>query len=328
MNDEAAAQRLDRKLRAEHIPTRVTGGTEAVRTAPLEESCCTVVAAISGACGLPPVLTAAQNGLRLLLANKEALVIAGELVMNTARANGAEVLPIDSEHAALFELLAGNDEFEKLWLTASGGALSKLPLNQFDTVSPAQVLAHPTWSMGPKITVDSATMMNKALEVIEASVLFSAASENIGVVLHPQSIVHALVEKNDGSLIAQLSSPDMRQPIARMLSWPDDNTGFRQSPPKWETLSSLTFAKPEATRYPCLQLARDALAIGGAAPAVLSAANEVAVTRFLRGDIKFTRIAHINTEALEQYAHHAATTLEDLWAADSSARLWAAEATA
>ena len=327
MRDEMAAEELSQMLRADGSSTAVKGGASAVRDAPLGD-CCTVVAAISGAEGLSPTLAAVQAGRRVLLANKESLALAGGLLMAAARDSGATILPIDSEHAALFQLLGGSPagEGDKLWLTASGGAFLSLPMAQLAEVTPTQALAHPTWSMGAKITVDSATMMNKALEVIEATMLFAAAADSIGVVIHPQSIVHAMVEKSDGTLTAQLSMPDMRLPIAQMLAWPAEEALMTLPRPSWADLSGLTFAEPEAERYPCLQLARDALAAGGAAPGVLSAANEAAVARFLRGDIKFTDIARINYAALAKHADCAADSLEDLLAADRRARQWAAAA--
>ena len=317
-----AAEELRGMLSGEGI--EVEGGGEAVRLA--AEGCNTVVAGIAGAGGLPPVLESARRGRRILLANKESLVVAGALLMRTAAENGAEILPIDSEHAALFELLNGGREYARLWLTASGGALRGEPLSRLDAATPEQALAHPTWRMGRKITVDSATMMNKVLEIIEASALFGASADNVGVVLHPQSIVHAFVEYADGMLSAQMAAPDMRQPVARMLFWPDKTNGVGGSRPDWRTLSSLSFTEPDIARYPCLPLAEAALSLGGAAPAVLSAANEAAVGRFLAGGIKFTDIARINARALEKYGGAAAATLEDIWEADKTARGWAAAA--
>ena len=318
---EKAAAELDKLLSGEGIA--VGGGEESVRCLAAEE-CCTVVAGISGAAGLPPVLEAARRGRRILLANKESLVIAGDLLMQTAAQNGAEILPIDSEHAALFELLDGGRQYARLWLTASGGALRDTPLALLEKATPAQALAHPTWHMGQKITVDSATMMNKTLEIMEAAALFGAEADDVGVVVHPQSIVHAFVEYADGMMAAQIAAPDMRQPIARMLFWPDKTKGFGGTRPDWRTLSSLSFAEPEAARYPCLALAKEALAQGGAAPAVLSAANEAAVGRFLAGEIKFTDIAKINTRALEKCGGAAGASLEDIWEADKTARSLAA----
>ena len=320
MRDVQAAEELHSELSAEGIS--VDGGEEAVRMSAAVGDCCTVIAGIAGAGGLPPVLEAARRGRRILLANKESLVFAGELLMTIARENESEILPIDSEHAALFDLLAGRRGYEKLWLTASGGALRDMPEERLCDATPAQALAHPTWRMGRKITVDSATMMNKVLEVMEASALFGAPPEKIGVVLHPQSVVHAFVEESDGTISAQMASPDMRRPIARMLSLPDDSP-FRSPRPDWKTLSSLSFSEPSLSRYPCLPLANAALAAGGAAPAALSAANETAVERFLCGEIKFTDIAKLNARALQKCESHPANSLEDLRAADEYARVCA-----
>ena len=318
MRDAQAAEKLHSALSAEGIS--VDGGEEAVRLSVGE--CCTVIAGIAGAGGLPPVLEAARRGRRILLANKESLAFAGELLMRIARENGAEVLPIDSEHAALFDLLEGRRGFAKLWLTASGGALRDMPESRLCDATPEQALAHPTWKMGRKITVDSATMMNKVLEIMEASVLFGAPPDKIGAVLHPQSIVHAFAEEADGVLAAQMSHPDMRRPIARMLSYPDESP-FRSSRPNWKTLSSLSFSEPSLSRYPCLSLAAAAMRLGGAAAAALSAANEIAVERFLNGEIKFTDIARLNSRALEKCAHCSSPTLDDLRAADEYARVCA-----
>lgn len=333
MQNESAAEELRSALAADGLANEIAvdGGDEAIRTAAATEDCCTVVAGIAGADGLPPVLEAARRGKRILLANKESLAFAGALLMKTARENGAAILPIDSEHAALFFLLAGRDRarYKKLWLTASGGALRETPENRLADATPEQVLAHPTWKMGRKITVDSATMMNKVLEIIEASVLFSAAAEDIGVVLHPQSVVHAMVEDADGALTAQLAFPDMQKPVLRMLAWPDESPA-RAAAPDWQTLSSLSFSAPSPSRYPCLALAGEALAAGGAATAVLSAANEIAVQRFLAGAIKFTDIARLNSDALEKCGVSSATaaaadSLDDLYLADERARAFAAE---
>ena len=325
MRDVAAAEELHALISAEGI--LIEGGDESLRLAAAGD-CCTVIAAIAGAGGLPPVLEAARCGRRILLANKESLVIAGNLLMRLARQNNSLILPIDSEHAALFDLLSrySGDSVRrsKLWLTASGGALRDMPLSQLAMATPQQVLAHPTWTMGKKITVDSATMMNKVLEVMEAAVLFEQPVDNIGVIIHPQSIVHALLEEIDGTLTAQMAMPDMQKPIARMLSFPKINAVSGAKPPDWQTLSNLTFKEPDPARYPVLPLAAAALTLGGTAPAALSAANETAVARFLDGAIKFTDIARINTRALEKYEPRAVETLDDCWAADKYAREWAA----
>ncbi|MGU9951530.1 MAG: 1-deoxy-D-xylulose-5-phosphate reductoisomerase [Gammaproteobacteria bacterium WSBS_2016_MAG_OTU1] len=338
MREEAAAEELNKLLAGDGII--IDGGEEAVQTAATAEECDTVIAGIAGGGGLAPTLHAARSGRQILLANKESLVIAGELLMQTAREHGAEILPIDSEHAALFELLEGERQYTKLWLTASGGALRDMPLAQLPNATLAQTLSHPTWKMGNKITVDSATMMNKVLEIIEATVLFQTTAAQVGVVIHPQSIVHALVEDSNGVLSAQMSFPDMRLPIARMLfrdtrklgdelitkegKQPQNAWGGGRSL-TWETLSNLSFYEPDLARYPCLPLADEALALGGAAPAILSAANELAVERFLRSEIKFTDIARINARALATCAPHPAATLADLQAANEQARAVAAQ---
>lgn len=322
--DEQRAAELETLLAGEDII--VAGGREAVCAAAADASCRSVVAAIAGADGVEPVLAAAAAGKRLLLANKEALIVAGSLLTAAVADGGGALLPVDSEHCALFELLAGGGDYHKLWLTASGGAVRDVPLAALPSITPAQALEHPNWSMGKKITIDSATMMNKVLEIIEAAVLFSATADRIGVVLHPQSICHALVEYPDGALTGSFSRPDMRLPLARMLEWP-------QRPPPllppldWPALSQMTFAPPEAARYPCLPLAAAALAAGGGAPAALSAANEVAVARFLAGDIAFTDIARINSRVVEHFSGRetAVGSMEEIWQMDARAREMAAQ---
>ena len=322
MSDIEAAEQLRRLLTDEGA--QIEGGQAAVNAAAAEDGD-TVIAAIAGAAGLSSVLAAAQAGKRVLLANKESLVVAGHILMQTAQDSGAHILPIDSEHAALCELLEGkNYDGLNLWLTASGGALRQTPTDKLSCATVSETLAHPTWNMGAKITVDSATMMNKVLEIIEASILFNVGVKSIHVALHPQSIVHAMVEEQDGTLTAQMAYPDMRLPIARALSRPLDNDLFAVRRLSWRDLSSLTFSEPSLAHYPCLSLASEAMAMGGAAPAMLSAANETAVLQFLKGAIKFTDIARINIMALEKCATQAAAaTLDDLWAAHQYARRWA-----
>ena len=323
--DEAQAKELRQLLRGEGIP--VDGGREAVCAAAADESCGTVVVALAGASGVEPALTAAAAGKRLLLANKEALIVAGSLLPAAVRDGGGELLPVDSEHCALFELLQGDANYKTLWLTASGGSVRDLPLEALPAVTPAEALAHPTWSMGRKITIDSATMMNKALEIIEAAVLFEAPPARIGVVIHPQSICHGLVEYADGALVGNWSLPDMRVALARMLAWPQRLPAV-VPPLGWEALSTATFAAPEAARYPCLDLAYQALALGGTAPAALSAANEVAVEKFLAGEIRFTDIARINTAVIDHLHGQplGAVNMEEVWHMDAAARRLAAEA--
>lgn len=318
LRDEAQAEKLHNELRGEGI--EVQSGDDAITRAAQSEDSCTVVAAISGASGVESTLAAVDSGKRVLLANKESLVMAGEILMQRARANRAELLPIDSEHCSLFELLAGREDFHRLWLTASGGAVRDIPINELPQVQAQTALTHPNWSMGPKITVDSSTMMNKVLEIIEAAVLFNAAPEAIGVVMHPQSLYHALVEFPVGSLIASISKPNMEIPIAHMLRYPHNAPPSGVQAPDWQALSDSSFSKPDEARYPCLRLAHEALARGGTAPAVLSAANEIAVQRFINGDIAFTDIAKLNAAILAAAADMPATNMNTIWQADSEAR--------
>lgn len=324
--DEGGARELAVELAGEGI--EVAGGEEAVLAAAADAGCGVVVAAIAGARGVRPVLAAAAAGKRILLANKEALIVAGELLMGAVADGGGELLPIDSEHCALFELLAGDADYQKLWLTASGGSVRELPMEELARVTPAMALAHPNWSMGPKITVDSATMMNKALEILEAAVLFGAPADKIGVVLHPQSVCHALVAYADGALHAGWSVPDMRLPIARMLAHPERLAEVTPAL-DWQALSEATFAPPCEGRYPCLGLAYRVLELGGGAPAALSAANEVAVARFLAGEIAFGDIARINCGMVDYLCGGGSGGgevggLDDIWALDAEARRLAA----
>ncbi|MGI9337795.1 MAG: 1-deoxy-D-xylulose-5-phosphate reductoisomerase [Gammaproteobacteria bacterium] len=318
MANEQAAARLKESLRGENII--IGGGAQAVRDVATDDAYDTVIAASSGTSAAFAVLAAAQAGKRLLLANKESLILCGDIIVKAAQESGGELLPIDSEHCALFELLDGGGDYKKLWLTASGGAVRDIPPDKLIDVKPAAALAHPNWTMGAKITVDSSTMMNKALEVIEASVLFGAGPSRIGAVLHRQSTTHALVEYADGSMKMQIAAADMRLPVARMLCWPGQPQGAGEAL-SWRALSAQTFEEPDARRYPCLQLAYRALAMGKAAGAVLSAANDVAVGRFLRGDIPFTTIARINAEVLGRLGDgESGGTLAELMAADNAAR--------
>lgn len=325
--DEEQAEKLHSELAGEGIA--VEAGAAALDAAAADAASDTVVAAISGAGGVDSTLAAVGSGKRVLLANKEALVMAGEIVMQRARAAAAELLPIDSEHCSLFELLRGRTDFYRLWLTASGGAVRDLPLDALPAVAPETALTHPNWSMGPKITVDSATMMNKVLEIIEAAVLFHTDAASIGVVMHPQSLYHAFVEFADGSLTASISQPNMEIPIAQMLRYPHAPAQGGEAPaagraPDWAALSAASFSPPDARRYPCLRLAAEALARGGCAPAVLSAANEVAVRRFLSADtseqIAFTDIARLCAAVLAAVPDAAANSMDDIWAADAEAR--------
>jgi len=281
--------------------------------------CHAVMAGIVGAAGLASTLAAARAGKRVLLANKEALVMAGRLVMRVAREAGAQLLPVDSEHNAVFQCFSESRSVRKIVLTASGGPFRLAPLESLEGVTPEQACAHPNWVMGRKISVDSSTMMNKGLEVIEARWLFDLPPERIEVLIHAQSIVHSLVEYVDGSMIAQLSNPDMRVPIAHALAHPERIESGAQ-PLDLSLVRNLSFEKPDPTRFPCLQLAYAALRAGGTAPAVLNAANEVAVAAFLARRLPFTGISKVIQNTLERVQTQAADELEAVLAADADAR--------
>jgi len=276
-----------------------------------------VMAAIVGAAGLASTLAAVRAGKRVLLANKEALVMAGPLVTAAARASGAQILPVDCEHNAGFQCMGRG--LRKIILTASGGPFRSASAESLGSVTPEQACAHPNWVMGRKISVDSATMMNKGLEVIEARWLFDVAPERIEVLIHPQSIVHSLVEYQDGSMIAQLSNPDMRVPIAHALAWPE-RIDSGATPLDLAAVKSLSFDKPDLNRFPCLGLAYEALRAGGTAPAVLNAANEVAVEAFLERRLPFTGIAGVISSTLDTVSARAANDLQSILQSDGEAR--------
>lgn len=286
----------------------------------------TVMAAIVGAAGLLPTLTAAQHGKRILLANKEALVMSGPLFMAAIRESGAELLPIDSEHNAIFQCMppmyrAGDrpSAVRKILLTASGGPLLDAPLDMLDRVTPAEAIAHPNWVMGRKISVDSATMMNKGLEVIEACLLFGLSPVDVQVVVHPQSVIHSMVDYVDGSVLAQLGNPDMRTPIAHALAWPERfESGVE--PLDMFQVQTLGFRSPDTQRFPCLALAYEAVRAGGTTPAILNASNEMAVAHFLEGKIRFTAIAQTVRHCMDTVPGEAADTIETVLAADHKAR--------
>ncbi|MDS4029599.1 MAG: 1-deoxy-D-xylulose-5-phosphate reductoisomerase [Candidatus Contendobacter sp.] len=332
MADPNAAERLRDRLRAAGRPVEVlAGATELERVAALPETAY-VMAAIVGAAGLLPTLAAARAGKRVLLANKEALVMAGPLFMAAVREHGAELLPIDSEHNAVFQCLPpdfavqGLDTvgIRRILLTGSGGPFRATPLERLPDVTPDQACAHPNWRMGRKISVDSATMMNKGLEVIEAHWLFAAPPARIEVVVHPQSVIHSMVEYEDGSVLAQLGNPDMRTPIAHALAWPGrlaSGAAFLD----FARLTPLEFQAPDCARFPCLRLAFSALDAGGAAPTILNAANEVAVQAFLDRRIRFTAIAAVVEQTLERVSPHGVDTLATILADDALARAVAAE---
>lgn len=326
LQSEVAAKELRTRLQSVFSDIEVLAGDAAVeQIAGLQEGNI-VMAAIVGAAGLLPTLAAVRAGKRVLLANKEALVMAGNLFIEEVQRHQAELLPIDSEHNAIFQCLPHDFQMgknysgiKKIILTASGGAFRNLPLAQLSNVTPAQACTHPNWNMGRKVTVDSATMMNKALEVIEAHWLFGLPAEQIQVVLHPQSTVHSLVEYVDGSMLAQLGNPDMRIPIAHALAWPERmHSGVKSL--NLLTLSRLDFLPLDPIRFPCLNLAYQAFVAGGTASTILNAANEVAVQAFLDGQIRFTDIANICSRVMDKITPVAATNLDVILSADKTAR--------
>ncbi|MBX9630314.1 MAG: 1-deoxy-D-xylulose-5-phosphate reductoisomerase [Burkholderiales bacterium] len=328
--DETAATRLRERLAQAGSPTRVVAGGAGLEAVATAEGAQSVMAAIVGAAGLRPALAAATAGKRILLANKEALVMAGAVFMDAVRRGGATLLPIDSEHNAVFQALprgyAGDlpaAGVRRILLTASGGPFRTLPLEQFAAVTPDQACAHPNWVMGRKISVDSATMMNKGLEVIEAHWLFNAPPSAIEVVIHPQSVVHSMVEYVDGSVIAQLGNPDMRTPIAHALAFPERiESGSTRL--ELAAVAALSFEAPDPERFPCVGLAYRALEQGGAAPVALNAANEVAVARFLDGGLGFDRIPALVEAVLARTPSAAVHDLDDVLEVDAGARRAAA----
>ena len=324
---------LRRRFAADASGVELLFGGSALELVCADPECSVVMAAIVGAVGLAPAIAAARAGKRVLLANKEALVMAGPFFMRAVKENGATLLPIDSEHNAVFQCLPQEDgaasvrAVRRILLTASGGPFRSVPLERLPSVTPDEACAHPNWAMGRKISVDSATMMNKGLEVIEARWLFGLPSERIEVLIHPQSIVHSLVEYVDGSMIAQLSNPDMRVPIAHALGFPE-RIESGAAPLDLAAIGQLSFEQPDAARFPCLGLAYAALRAGGAAPAVLNAANEVAVESFLGGRLRYTEIPHVIERALERSAALGAADLTGVLEADRSARQLAAASVA
>lgn len=325
-NAEGAAQ-LSKLLQAKNISTQVLYGADALVTAVTDSGCDTVMAAIVGAAGLVPTLAAAKAGKRVLLANKEALVMSGNLFMQAMKEGGGELLPIDSEHNAIFQCLPAHFTqspsehlgVEELWLTASGGPFRDTPVADLSTITPEQACAHPNWVMGRKISVDSATMMNKGLEVIEAFWLFGLPLEKIKVLIHPQSVVHSMVRYRDGSVLAQMGQPDMRTPIAYGLAWPERiDAGVAQL--NLTQLASLSFSEPNLNQFPCLSLAFAAAKAGGTAPAVLNAANEVAVAAFLDEGLPYLKISEVVERALSNLNLASADSLESILAVDAQAR--------
>ena len=326
-----AASQLSARLQSAGLTTQVEYGEQALCDVSSADACTTVMAAIVGAAGLAPTMAAAQSGKKVLLANKEALVISGQLFMDAIAASGSVLLPIDSEHNAIFQCLPlnyqrqlGHHGIRKILLTASGGPFLDRDVSTLDQVTPEQAVAHPNWSMGRKISVDSATMMNKGLEVIEAHWLFGAAPNQIEVVIHPQSVIHSMVSYADGSVLAQLGNPDMRTPIAHALAYPDriesgvDTVDLTK-------IAQLNFRPPDYVRFPCLKLAFDALHAGGSAAAVLNATNEVAVEAFLNKQIGFRKIPELIDAVLNRLPVEPVTDLGAVLAMDKSARLLARE---
>lgn len=319
---ELAAQ-VEAKLRAAGRRTQVTYGPEALVAVAQAQACDTVVAAIVGAAGLPSSLAAARAGKRILLANKESLVMSGSIFMDAVRDHGAILLPVDSEHNAIFQCMprdiAEHGGIAKIIVTASGGPFRTREPATLADVTPDEACKHPNWSMGRKISVDSATMMNKGLEVIEAHWIFGLPSERIDVLIHPQSVIHSLVSYKDGSVLAQLGNPDMRTPIAHALAFPDRvDAGVAQL--DLAQIATLNFEKPDLARFPCLALAIQSLDAGGVASAMLNAANEIAVEAFLARRIGFMDIAHTVDAVLNRLANREPDGLEDVLAADAEAR--------
>ena len=326
MADEQAAKVLSTRLQKLGLDIEVGAGVSGLEAAAAHPQAGSVMAAIVGAAGLAPTLAAVRKGKRILLANKEALVVAGALFMHEVQEHGAEVLPIDSEHNAVFQCMPNNFRdglgrvgVERILLTASGGPFRTRHSEELETVTPEQACAHPNWDMGRKISVDSATMMNKGLEVIEARWLFDALPDQIQVVVHPQSVIHSMVEYADGSVLAQLGNPDMRTPIAHALAWPERHSSGVSALNLFD-IARLDFEAPDTDRFPCLRLAFEAVNAGGIAPAVLNAANEVAVERFLAGEIRFTAIPRIIEQTLAEVVVGDENTLEGLMLADQQAR--------
>ncbi|MBY6285532.1 1-deoxy-D-xylulose-5-phosphate reductoisomerase [Neisseria subflava] len=326
VGDAGHAAELEKKLKQEGIDTQVLYGAQALINVASADEVSGVMCAIVGAAGLPSALAAAQKGKTIYLANKETLVVSGALFMETARQNGAAVLPIDSEHNAIFQVLPrdytgrlNEHGINSIILTASGGPFLNTDLSTFDSITPEQAVKHPNWSMGRKISVDSASMMNKGLELIEAHWLFNCPPEKLEVVIHPQSVIHSMVRYRDGSVLAQLGNPDMRTPIAYCLGLPERiDSGVGEL--DFGALSALTFQKPDFDRFPCLKLAYQAMNAGGAAPCVLNAANEVAVAAFLDKRIKFTDIAQVVAHSLAQDFSDGHHDIESLLAQDAQTR--------
>jgi 1-deoxy-D-xylulose-5-phosphate reductoisomerase len=334
MAQEDAGRLLAQRIKAEGLPVEVLWGPEALDQVSAHEEVHAVMAAIVGAAGLSPCLAAAHAGKRLLLANKEALVVGGEVFLNAVKKGGAVLLPIDSEHSAVFQSLPENpatwaDRIDQIILTASGGPFRTRDVSTLKNVTPEEACAHPNWVMGRKISVDSATMMNKALEVIEARYLFGVSPAQLSVVIHPQSVIHSMVKYKDTSIVAQLGTPDMRVPIAYGLSWPERITSGAQTL-DFHNLKPMTFEAIDdhghPDRFPGLKLAWQSLSAASGTCAVLNAANEVAVEAFLNKQIRFDQIHQVNTETLSKVQPTAPQSLSDLLALDAQSRAIASAA--
>ena len=322
--DEEAAKAF--KLAVADTPIRVGSGMEGlIEAATLPESDC-VVTAVSGAVGLRPTLAAIDAKKRIALANKETLVCAGDLVMARAREKGAEIVPVDSEHSAIFQCLMGRGagELKKILLTGSGGPFRGRRREELEAITPEEAVRHPNWSMGAKISVDSSTLMNKGLEFVEAMHLFGVTPDDIQVVIHPQSVIHSMVELVDGTVIAQLGVPDMGLPIQLALTYPERKPSMFEHLDFWK-LRDLSFEEPDLVNFPCLRLAMDCARRGGTAPCVMSAANEVAVHKFLRHELGYNRIYDAAAQAVEQVGVVPAEDLDTILAADEAARAFVRE---
>jgi 1-deoxy-D-xylulose-5-phosphate reductoisomerase len=318
--DEAAAVELKGKLPAE-TGVDVLFGENGYKAAAAHESVDLVVVAVVGAAGLMPTLSAIAAGKNIALANKETLVMAGDIVIEQAELNNISILPIDSEHSAIFQCMEGNrrEDIDKIFLTASGGPFLNLPEKEFNKIKPEDALNHPNWNMGEKISVDSATLMNKGLEAIEAKCLFDVSQEMIEVVIHPQSVIHSMVSFKDGTVMAQLGIPDMKGAIAYAMAYPE-RLALRQPTPDFVGIGKLTFEKPDIKKFPCLALAYAACEIGRTLPAVLNAANEVAVAAFLENSISFIKIPEVIEKTMEHHSVVTDPTLSDILEADRWAR--------
>lgn len=323
---ENAATQFEQKAKTLGLPVTVLSGNEGLEQVAAHDHTQYVMAAIVGAAGLRPTLAAARAGKRILLANKEALVMSGQIFMDEVKNNQAELLPIDSEHNAIFQCMPASFQdglpdvgVKKILLTASGGPFRETPIDQLTNVTPEQACAHPNWVMGQKISIDSATMMNKGLEVIEACWLFNTDTDHIQIVLHPQSVIHSMVEYSDGSVLAQLGNPDMRTPIAHALAWPDRIESGVASLDIFD-VARLDFEKPDFQRFPCLRLAIEAMKQGGTSPTVLNAANEVAVQAFIDGNLRFIDIANVIEFALSEVSSQPVKDLKTILDTDQLTR--------